>query len=154
MPDDSLQIEIEGLDKLLKAFEKFPKKVARNMSQAGHQAGNELLDTEGLRNYPPETAANMPPTPYYIRGRGTQYASRNAADSERLGSQWSIKRRGYSTHIGNRASYAKWVHGQQQARAMSRIGWKQLRKTAKEKIKDITKTYQKWVNKTLRELGI
>ena len=30
---DDFQIEIVGLDKLLAAFEKFPKKVARTMSQ-------------------------------------------------------------------------------------------------------------------------
>ena len=125
-----------------------------NMSQAGHRAGSDLLKTKGLRNYPPSTAANLPPTPYYIRGRGTQYASRNAGDSERLGTQWTIQRRGYSTHIGNRASYAKWVHGDEQASWMANIGWRKLKEVAKEKIKPITRKYQKWVDKTLRDLGI
>ena len=153
MPDD-LQIEIQGLDRLLKAFKKFPKKVKANMSQAGHVAGSDLLKTKGLRDYPSTTAANQPPTPYYIRGRGMQYKTRNAGDSERLATQWTIKRQGYGARIGNRASYAKWVHGDEQAAAMGAIGWKKLRETAQEKIKDITKTFQKWTNKTLRDLGL
>ncbi len=153
MPDD-LQIEIQGLDRLLKAFQKFPKKVARNMSQAGHEAGSDLLKTKGLRNYPNITAANRPPTPYYKRHVGMQYKTRNAADSEVLGDQWTIKRIGYGARIGNSASYAKYVHGDEQAKAMGRIGWKKLKETAKEKIKPITRVFQKWTNKTLRDLGL
>ena len=153
MPDP-LTIETRGLDKLLKAWHKFPKEIVRAMSQAGHMAANEVLDTEGLRNYPASTSANQPPTPYYIRGRGTQYKSRNAGGSENLGKRWTVKRKGYSTRIGNSASYAKWVHGEEQARWMKRIGWKQLYKTFKGKKANITKIYQRMVDHTIRKLGL
>ncbi len=56
--------------------------------------------------------------------------------------------------IGNRASYARHVHGDKQAKAMGKIGWKQLFKTAKEKIGDIKKVYDAWVAKAIRDLGL
>ena len=150
-----LQIEFVGLDKLLAAFEKFPKKVARAMSQAGHETANKvILPTKGLQNYPAETAANKPPTPYYIRGRGMQYKNKNTFSSERLGTQWYVKTSGYQTKIGNRASYAKYVHGEDQASFMAPKGWKKLFDVAKQKKKQITKVYQAWVNKTLKELNL
>ena len=149
-----LQVELEGLDELQAKFEKFPTQVARNLSQAGHEAGTEVLDTKGLRRYPPATAANKPPTPYYIRGRGTQYASGNRGGSERLGTQFYIKRIGYNTEIGNPASYAKWVVGEQQASAMAPKGWRKLFDVATEKLPKIQKIFQAWIDKTLREVGL
>ena len=154
MPDP-LTIEIRGLDKLLKAWHKFPKEIVRAMSQAGHMAANEVLDTEGLRNYPASTSANQPPTPYYIRGRGTQYASYNKGDSENLGKRWTVKREGYKTRIGNSASYAKYVHGDDtQAKAMAGLGWKKLYETFKDKKPQITKIYQQMTDRVIAKLGL
>jgi len=57
-----LNIEVEGMDKMLKAFERFPREVARAMSQAGHEAANkEILPTSGLRNYPPAIRRKQSP---------------------------------------------------------------------------------------------
>ena len=155
MPSD-IDIEVHGLEELKAAFAKFPTKVARNMSQAAHEAANRvILPTKGLQNYPPSTSANQPPTPYYIRGVGMQTsASRNLMNSENLGKQWTTKREGWTARIGNRASYAKWVHGDEQAEAMGAKGWRKLYDVAKEKIGAITKVYQGWVDKTLREAGL
>ena len=154
-----VQIEVKGLDKLIAALDRFPLQIARNMSQAGHEAGTEILDTQGLRRYPSMTAANKPPTPYYIRGRGTQTKRGNLGNSERLGTQFYIKREGWTTHIGNRASYAKWVVGEEQARHMGpqgRIpkGWRKLFDVAKEKRQQIERIYNAWVTRTLRNLGL
>jgi len=156
MPDESLQIEIVGLDKLLAAFEKFPTKVAANLGIAGLESANKILDTKGMRNYPKGTKANKPPTPYYIRGRGTQSSpGTNLYNSENLGKQWVIERKGLQTSIGNRASYAKWVHDDKlQARAMHKIGWRKLFDVAKEKLGAIQKVYQQWVDKTLRDVNL
>lgn len=155
MPND-IDIEVHGLEELKAAFDKFPLKVARNMSQAAHESANRIiLPTRGLQNYPPSTSANQPPTPYYIRGTGMQTsANRNLNNSENLGKQWTTKREGWTARIGNRASYAKWVHGDEQAAAMAKIGWRKLFDVAKEKIGGITKVYQAWVDKTLRECGL
>lgn len=150
----NIEIHVTGLDRLIKAIDRFPVQIAKNMSQAGHEAGTEILDTKGLRSYPKPTAANFPPTPYYKRGMGTQTAHGNLGNSERLGTQFYIKRTGWNTAIGNRASYAKWVVGEEQAHFMAPKGWKKLWDVAKEKKKQIERVYQAWVDKTLRDLGL
>jgi len=153
MPE--LVIELEGLDKLVAKLHKFPREIARNLGAAGEESAKDvILPTQGLQNYPPLTAANAPPVPYYIRGRGTQYATRNLENSELLGKQWVVQRKGFNTVIGNTASYARYVHGEEQAKAMAGIGWKKLFDTAKEKLKDIQKVYQAWVNKTIKDLKL
>jgi len=155
MPDP-LTIEIRGLDKLLKAFHKFPKEIARAMSQAGHMAANEVLKTKGMgSNYPPAGPGSTPPTPYYKRGTGHMYASGGTdGKSENLGKKWYVKREGYKTRIGNTASYAKYVHGEEQAGVMGRLGWLKLYETFESKKAKITKVYQQMVDRTIRKLGL
>ena len=156
MPEQILKIEVKGLDILMRKFKQFPEEIKSHLSQAGDEAAERvLLPTEGLKKYPPQTAANEPPTPYYIRGRGMQYKTRNAMNSERLGTRWYVKSADLKTTIGNSASYAKWVHGDDtQAKAMANIGWKKLFETAKDKVTEITKVYQGWVNKLLKDLNL
>ena len=156
MPDDFIRIEVQGLEKVQAALTKFPKQIAKYMQQAGSEAAKRaILPTQGLQKYPPAGAANAPPEPYYIRGRGTMTKSGLRATSERMGTQWYTKAsQSFSTEIGNRASYAKWAHGTEQARAMARIGWRKLVAVATEKIGDIVKVYQAWVDKLIRDLGL
>jgi len=150
-----LKIELEGLDKLVAKLNKFPREIARNFGAAGEEAAKDVvLPTEGLQNYPPLTAANQPPVPYYIRGRGTQYATRNLMNSQKLGTRWTIERKGFNTVIGNPVSYARYVHGEEQAEAMGSKGWKKLFDVAKDKLKAIQKVYQAWVNKTIKDLNL
>ena len=157
MPDDSiLKIEVKGLDKVMSKLDKFPKEIQSHIAQAGKEAAERvLLKTQGLKKYPPATAANQPPAPYYVRGRGMQYVKRNNMSSERLGTRWTVESKNLQTKIGNSASYAKWVHGDDtQAKAMEKIGWKKLFATAKLKVGDITKVYQAWINKLIKDLGL
>lgn len=157
MTQPALEVELKGLDELNRAMQKFPKTVAKNLGAAGKEAAEDvILPTEGLRNYPTATAANKPPTPYYIRGVGTQTQSANYLNSERLGTRWNVTRRGHETRVSNPASYARYVHGEEQAVAMTQKGkgWKKLYDTAKKKIKQITRVYQAWVDKTLRDVGL
>ena len=150
-----MQVEVKGLDQLMAAFRKFPKQVARNMSTAAREAANDvILPTRGLQRYPKLTDANRPPTPYYLRGTGMVYKNHTKMTSENLGKQWNVKREGYLARIGNRASYAKWVHGEEQAKAMGEKGWRKLLDVAKEKIVPVTKIYNRWVAKTLKDLGV
>lgn len=152
---ETIHVEVQGLDKLQAALRRFPQQSQRYLQAAGEEAGKDLLKVEGLQKYPPETAANMPPTPYYIRGRGTEYGYGNKGNSERLGTQWYTKPAlPYGTEIGNRASYAPYVHGDEQARAMARIGWRKLFDVAMERLPQITKVYQKWVDKLLHDIGL
>jgi hypothetical protein len=156
MPDDFIRIEVKGLKELQAAIAKFPQQSAKYLGQAGEEAAKRVLfTTEGLKKYPPAGAANAPPTPYYIRGRGTQYKSGNTGKSEKLGTQWYAKRQGYTTLVGNRASYAKWVHGDEdQASFMAPKGWRKLLEVAKEKMDDILKVYDAWVDKLLKDVGL
>ena len=150
-----IEIVVEGLDKLKRGMAQFPREIARNMSEAAHEAGKEVVETTGLQKYPPETAANKPPTPYYQRNVGTVTKSGVRATSEQYGKQFYVKREGQSTMIGNRASYAKYLTGKDdQARAMARIGWRKLIDVAKEKVGTIKRIYQAWINKTIRDLGL
>lgn len=156
MPEQPLQLEVKGLDKIVKAFDKFPKEIQASMEKAGNEAGDEILETEGMASYPPTTDANAPPYPYYERGRGTWTSpDRNLGNSEIMGKKWTTEARGYNTKIGNIASYSKWVHDDDlQARAMGLIGWKKLFATAKSKTKQITRIYQNRVNKLIQRLGL
>lgn len=152
---DFIKIEIEGEEKIIEACKKFPTQVKRYMEAAGKETWKRvIMPIEGLKKYPPLTAANRPPTPYYIRGSGTQYKSYNKGNSENIGKAWYCKARGYSTEIGTEGSYAHWVHGDDQAHFMAPKGWKKLRETAMEKIDDITKVYKAWIDKLLKDIGL
>src|SRR3972149_8749526 len=122
MADNNIQIEVKGLDRILAALNKFPGQIQKYIGQAGQESADHvILKTEGLKNSPPGSAANAPPTPYYIRGKGTQYASYNKGNSERLGTQFYTQP-GLQTKIGNRAPYAKCVVGEDQAGFMAPKG--------------------------------
>lgn len=157
MSDKSiLKVEFKGLDKLMAKMDKFPNEIKSHLEQAGEEAAQRVvLPTEGLQKYPPLTEANQPPAPYYIRGRGMQYSYGNDMSSERLGARWYVKSQDMKTAIGNTASYAKWVYSDdEQAKAMERIGWKKLFATAQDKIGEITKVYQAWIDKLIKDLGL
>ena len=150
-----IEIEVKGLDKIMAAFDKFPNEIRQTFKDAGKEAGTEIIETTGLKKYPPKTAANAPPTPYYIRGTGTQYKSRNRGESEDYKSQFYVKPDTGETIIGNRASYAKYLADEkEQATHMARIGWRKLIDVAREKLDKIKNIYDKWVQRTIDKLGL
>jgi hypothetical protein len=153
---DAIKVEVRGAKELEKAIKRFPAEANKYMRQAGQEAADRVvLPTQGLRKYPPATSANAPPTPYYIRGRGTQYQTRNTGTSERLGTQWYTKPVDYGIEIGNRASYAKWVHSDEmQAGHIAPKGWRKLREATEEQMDKITKVYQAWVDKLIKAVGL
>ncbi len=151
----TIEVEVEGLDRIIAAMKLFPKVVTKNMAAAGMESLNVILDTPGLRMYPPETAANRPPTPYYIRGRGMQYKYGNTGSSERYGTRWTTESQAYTAKASNIASYAKYlaVEGQQVFWART-YGWRTLIRVAREKLSQIIGIYDSWVKKTIDELGL
>lgn len=154
---DVIKIDVKDLDKLKRSLDQFPKEAAKYMWGAGQEAAKKIvLPTVGLKKYPPATGANLPPPPFYIRGQGTQTATRgNLGNSERLGTQFTVERyRDTGTAIGNRASYAPFVIGEEQARAMAAIGWRKLPEVAEEKVGEITHVYDKWIEKLLIKVGL
>lgn len=153
---DTIRIRVEGLDKVIGNVEGVGHDLPRYTRGAGIEISREILGTRGLQNYPPETTANQPPPPFYIRGRGMQTsASRNDGSSERLGTRWETIPRGQmGTEIRNLASYAEHVHGQRQARHMGAKGWRILVEVAKEKTGTIVEIYNRWVDRLLRSHGL
>lgn len=140
---------------LLAKLKKFPVKMKTFWQQGAEEAAAEVLDTTGIRRYPPATAANQPPTPYYQRGVGTVYKGGTRHTSQRYGSRWKIKSRGYTTVATNTATYAKYLVGDDdQAKAMAKIGWRKLGDVSKEKRTTINSIMKKWIRKGLKELGL
>jgi hypothetical protein len=163
MPDDTIHIDIKGMDELMRKMDKFPAEIKQTMEAAGREAAVDvILKTQGVQKYPPATAANSPPAPYYIRGRGMMYASRLKATSERHGTQaggqvsgsWTVDPKDFKTTITAHASYAHWLIGEQQAGAMGRIGWRKIIEVAKERQADITRIYNLWVERLLKQIGL
>lgn len=152
---DPLNIEIRGLKELQAKMKKLGLKLSDYMANAAVEASKELIAVEGLQKYPPATAANFAPVPYYIRGVGMQYsANSNDGKSEKLGSRFVVKKIGYGAVIGNTASYAPYVIGANQARRMETIGWKNILKWAASQVNNIKRTFDGWVNKALKDSGL
>lgn len=154
MPEQMVSFQIIGADRLEKAFNRFPKESWRHWKAAAKEAGSLVIRQRGLKAYPPSGPGNKPPTPYYVRGIGTQYASFNKGNSERYGSRFEVKPEPYGARIVNDASYAQYLGGEKQARAMAAIGWRRLIDVANEKVEGIKAIYQGWTDKLLSAVGL
>ncbi len=142
---------------LLAKLKKFPVKMKTFWQQGGEEAAAEVLGTRGVgKNYPPAPPGSLPPPPYYQRGVGYMNVSGlGKKKSERYGTVWKIKSRGYTTVATNKASYAKYLVGDdEQAKAMAKIGWRKLGDVAKEKRTKINTIMKKWIRKGLKDLGL
>lgn len=151
---DDYRIEIIGLDRITAALKNYQDKIDLYLGQAGDESAKLVLRQPGLKKYPPATAANKPPFPYYIRGRGTQTKTRNLGNSEKYGTRFYTAVKGREVTVGNSASYAKWLAGDTQAAHMGRIGWRKLSDVVNEKLPEIRNIYQKWVNKLAKDMGL
>lgn len=100
---------------------------------------------EKLSEYPPASEGNQPgrysiktrrPMGYYIRGTGSVSPSGKVYHtSETLNRRWTHKMLGapdIGAQIGNNASYAKYVVGDEQAYFHGRRGWKTARQVLEE----------------------
>lgn len=152
---DPINLHIEGMDELHAAMRKFESESKRYMGAAGQESAEVIIDSPGLRKYPPAGPGNQPPTPYYIRGRGMQYANGNAMNSERYGTQFYTEQRDYQTKVGNRSSYAEYLAGEDtQLPYMAAIGWRKLIDVLRDKLPDIGRIYQAWIDKLIKDIGL
>jgi hypothetical protein len=150
-----ITIKIQGLEELIKDLDRLPKEIDQAMKAAGKEAAEIVLSTEGVRTYPPETAANRAPAPFYIRGKGTQTKSGNRWNSERYGSQWTVKATTPGVTISNRASYGIYLADEnKQAAAMADKGWVKLIDAARDQEGEITKVYQAWIDRAIKKIGL
>jgi len=152
-----ISLKVTGLKELIASFVKWPREIRRMAVGAGRESRDVILRTEGLKSYPPKKGQYAAPYyPHYKRGIGTQTSpGHNLMNSENMGKKWYSKEAaGYGIEIGNTASYAKWAHGKEQSRMMAGFGWRQLLKVAQEKTQEIQSIWQRWVNDTLRRIGL
>lgn len=160
----TVEVEIKGLARILEALRRFPREVLQAFEGAGREAGNEILDTTGLRAYPPAYHA---PQPFKSdQQRRGFFAALQAGEievpyrrglsprSERYGTQFYVLPQGAETKIGNRASYAGWLAGERQSAYMAAGGWRKLADVAREKLDVVGRIYEAWITRTLRNLGL
>jgi len=147
------KIVIPNLDRIRERVMRSPELLIEAFNSAGDTAAKFLIEQEGLKAYPPETAANRPPVPYYIRGVGTQTAKGNQYNSERLGEHWTITHQGNVTTVGNiGVSYADKIHGDFQPPNIARIGWRKLSAAAEESEDEIAKIYEELVVEAIEDI--
>lgn len=154
MASNDVSIEIKGIRELDARLKKLGVSLNKYASQGMVQASKDVLKTQGLQKYPPITEANQPPTPWYLRGVGMQYKNRNDGKSERYGTQWHTDKVSWGAKVGNRASYAPFLTGDKQARAMAAIGWRKLTDVAKELTPKIKSTLDAWIKKAMKDAGL
>ena len=131
-----ISIEVKNAKKLIQAFES-GNQVAESLLVKAMQQSVDLTATNAAV-YPATSEANQPPTPYYIRGTGTQMSpDKNRGESEQLGQKWEklveIEANGVVGTVKNQTSYGPWVHGMlgQQAYHRQR-GWRRVSKIASD----------------------
>ena len=157
MADKDVTVTVDSKD-FESALRKLPRLFMSNMVEAGQKVGKHVIIQPGLKTYPPETNANNPPEPYYIRGRGTQRKSHagvsyNDNSSEQYGSQWNVKSNPRQVRITNAASYSGWLAGKKQSRTMRRIGWKKITVVIQERMKHIRAIFQSHIGRAIRQAG-
>lgn len=127
-------IEVKNAKKLIAQFEQGNLVAEQILVQNMQQAVD--LTAVNAAIYPPTSEANQPPTPYYIRGTGTQTSVGNRGESKQLDKQWEklveIEGNGVIGTVKNvNAPYAPWVHGMQgQQWYHANRGWRTVKKIA------------------------
>ena len=149
-----IEITVSGMKEVAAALTRFPVVIPKNLISAGKESIAMVLDTVGIRSYPPETAANRPPTPYYIRGRGTQLKRGNLGNSERYGSQWKEEIKPYEARAFNSTSYGGALGGENQVDWAEGYGWKKVFSTLKAMASEVVEIYEAWIDKTIKDLGL
>ncbi len=150
-------VKIENADTVMTNLTRFTNGILKDHALRGLEewAKDELLQTQGVQRYPPSGPGNQPPTPYYVRGRGTQYARGNRGNSERYGTQFYVRSESDGVTVGNRASYAKWLTDEKmQARRMAKIGWRKLADVAKEKRRRLGEIMVGWIARAVKQADL
>ena len=151
-----IEIKISGVDKLMAGMDKVGSQLDVTLRAAAEESINEILDTQGVRKYPPATAANAPPYPYYQRLKGTWTSpGNNLGESERFGPSWSTSQTPYGAKAINNTAYGIYlVDDALQASHMVRIGWRKLGEVAREKEPKIIRIFQAAIDRLIKLSGL
>lgn len=127
----NFEAEMRGADKLLRDLNEVTTIIAKAAPEELMAMGEDIVEV--MQEYPPESEANQPPPPYYIRGTGQIGRGGNLTkSSENLREQWTVtpEREGQEVSavvVRNTVTYAGWVHGMfLQTAFHARRGWKRL----------------------------
>jgi len=134
-----LQVDEESLRRTLETLD--PSTVLAAADRALEKLGNEVKIAS--IPYPPEAAWNQPgayPHRWYQRHFGPRWARVDGSiggrdTSERMQKQWLVeRRRPLEVAVVNKASYACWVVGDEQASFHAERGWRKTSDIAREKL--------------------
>lgn len=159
-------IDIRGAEAFAKALKEFRDAALDTVTAAGREAAAHVIGQVGLQRYPPADGANAPGRvrgmvrlAWYKRGIGTQVPVRDGGyksldNSERYGTQFTTAANGLNVVIGNRASYAKWLGGPDQSKRMAARGWRRLSDVVVERLEEITRIYNAWIDRLIKQKGL
>jgi hypothetical protein len=111
-------VKVVGLDELLA---KMRRLAGSDVADKTLIAYAEEVKERGTV-YPPETEANQPPPPYYIRGQGTNTGSSIRKTSDDMKHKWELKKSS-SIVLSNAAKYSEYVQGRYQPTYHKQRGW-------------------------------
>lgn len=134
-----VKFQVEGLKELKELLDG----MGPSMRKAIYEALPKILLAPrggGKPMYPREHSGNRPPTPYYIRGIGTQTKTHNLGNSQQMSARFDVKSGPRSFKLTNTATYATWVIGDNITANSRRRGWKSVTEIIQanmEKIKQV-----------------
>jgi hypothetical protein len=162
-----ISIRIKNLKEIQIALAKFPRYMKAVQHEFSRAASEVVLADQGGNKpfYAPETSHNRPPEIYYERGVGSHYVNRIEHTSEQMDKRFYTKTSGFNTHIGNTASYAHYVIGDDQTYnsrtdhhgypiGMAQIGWQKLINAARKGKQAIADRWDDIVRRTLERVGL
>jgi len=168
-------LDAKDLDRLADAFAKAPE-LAQDV-MGGRMETNLMLIEEPLQNYPPQPPRDRAKTfNTYVRGRGRyprsafpggQFNAKAARGliragkvkltSERLGTKWThqveFSDEAITGVLGNTASYADEVQGDQQAAFHAETGWKTLDDVLLQQEQAIYDNFEAGIDELWEKLG-
>ena len=159
----TISIDIKGNKELVAKLRQVESAIRRTAMAGGMQDATKYVATNAAV-YPPTTEANAPPPPYYIRCTGTQYATYNRQESERLNLHWvpsvnvKVREGGIGSVRGvveNRTSYAPWTHSVVRQSLFHRMrNWRNIERIKQDVEQGVVKIFRDGVEKALRVFGI
>ena len=107
-------VKIEGVEELVSRYKKGERFSRQLLDVAMTQSVKYVSKDAAI--YPPETEANRPPPPYYVRGVGTQYKTYNRGESRQLSEHWKWRVDNLKTQVKGTVwnsvfTYGPYVHG-------------------------------------------
>lgn len=154
-----MSVKIDA-DQFERAIKNLPRYFNREVLGAGAKVAKMVLETEGVKKYPPLTTQKRDEgvgSSWYERGRGSAYHSVNGVqysnNSEKYGTRWTqfVNQRG--VRLRNSASYGVYLGGHKQANRMRKFGWKKITSVIKSKMERIKNIYRGAIRKAVKQAG-